>query len=111
MNIEGYWNGHEVNFITTYIKKCSNRAHCKNENGIRNFLKQNRTYFTLYTIQIFTDFDKKYKILRADLKYFEIRLHFDLPKIKNVFYKTANISTDLEILTTMKTNDLLFLDN
>ena len=101
--IGGYWDNKEINYLSIWVSKCSNRIDCKNDTDLKNLLKEGIA-FSITTLHLYTDFTQKDQILRPNFKYFETSLDFNFKKEKRIFYKSANISTDMGILTTMKRN-------
>ena len=103
MELGGFWDSDQTSIFNIEVSKCSNRQKCKNETEIRNFLS-NDILFTMYITQIYTDLNEKNQILQVNLKLSTIQMDFKLYKNKKIFYKNANITTDMGILTSMPTN-------
>ena len=95
----GYWDGDYIHYISIQVGYCLNQKKCKNLNEIKDFLSQNPTFFNLDTIQIFTDLNDTYNIVKAKPRVIYNRLDSNLLKSLDILYKQVNVTTDFGIIT------------
>ena len=51
----GYWDGNDINILIFTLNYCLNQSYCKNISEIKNFLKNYKQNFNLYTRKSFVD--------------------------------------------------------
>ena len=101
----GYWDGNDVNILDFTLNYCLDQSYCKNISEIKNFLKNNKQNFNLYTRKTFVDLNDPNQIVKQNLKVTYFSIDPGLAKQKSLFYSRVNVSTDYGLLTEMKENE------
>ena len=108
----GYWDGNDIYILGFTLNYCLNKSYCKNISEIKNFLKNNKQNFNLYSRKSFIDLKDPYQIARENLNVTYLSIDPELAKLKSLFFSRVNVVTDYGIITEMKNfKTLLCFDN
>ena len=98
----GYWDGNDIYILGFTLNYCLNKSYCKNISEIKNFLKNNKQNFNLYSRKSFIDLKDPYQIARENLNVTYLSIDPELAKLKSLFFSRVNVVTDYGIITEMK---------
>ena len=80
------------------VSFCKFSPHCKNISEIKNFLTKKPLIFNINTIQLFPDVKQINNIVQAKQRSFYSYISPSLSKVKDIYFKQLNVTTDFGIL-------------